>query len=611
MAIDDPTIKELIECIELEEKEESLRFNFTGSTTLKTLKSEGLAIHPISISGKSFGFADYPEISFKIPFPTDTGKFKDGAAIEIFLQGEESVKGVLLSLAGPQGEFRIYSSEFPDWIEEDGVGIKLAPDTKTSDRMKKALIELPQKKKAYQLFQKIHGTGHITAISVENSSIKQFFNPSLNQSQKNAIEHILVNADMIVLHGPPGTGKTTTLIEAIRQLVVQDKKVLVAAPSNAAVDHIAQDLIPSGLNFLRVGNNMKVSSEIFPFTAEGKLSDAKFLKEIKKMKIRAEELRKMAHQYKRRFGKEEREQRSLIMKEVKAIRQQIKQELIHNEFALYEKASVILGTPIGLQDEQLQNFSFDTLFIDEAGQCLEPLAWCIIPMAERTVLAGDHLQLAPTVLSNEAQKKGYGTSILEKCYLKAEKVHLLDTQYRMRGTIVQFPNEQFYEGKLKTPEQLMHKTDNFLFFDTAGAGFEEEPGADGSSLINQGEIEVIQKLIEMEVFNVSDLAVISPYSAQVAMIEENIDKSIRVSTIDSFQGQEKPIIILSLVRSNSNGQIGFLKDYRRMNVAMTRAKEKLIIIGDSSTIGTDPFYANLLQFAETNNAYRSIWEILY
>lgn len=329
------------------------------------------------------------------------------------------------------------------------------------------------------------------------------------------------------------------------------------------------------------------------------------------MKIRAEELRKMANQYKRRFGKEEREQRNLLMKEVKAIRAQIKLELNHSERVLYEKANVILGTPIGLQDDQLTDLQFDTLFIDEAGQCLEPLAWCIIPLAERTVLCGDHLQLPPTVLSDAALKKGYGTSILERCYLKVEKVHLLDTQYRMRGSIVHFPNEQFYEGKLKTPDELLHGSENFIFYDTAGAGFEEEPGTDGSSLINQGEVEVIQKIIEMESIPLSDVAVIAPYSAQVALLENNIDKQIRISTIDSFQGQEKPVIILSLVRSNSEGQIGFLKDYRRMNVAMTRAKEKLIMIGDSSTIGADPFYANLLNFAEKVNAYRSIWEILY
>lgn len=611
MKNEDPFIDHLINCIELEEKEEALRYNLSGTTSLKMLKGEGLAIHPISIKGRSYGFADYPEFSFRIPYPTDTGKFRDGSAIELFMQNEAPIKGTLLMLDGNRGEVRLFSSEFPDWLEDEGVGLKLSPDSKTSEHMKKSLRELPSRKASYDLFRKIHGSSPVPSLQKTDIRINHYFNGSLNDSQRNAVIHILSNKELLVLHGPPGTGKTTTVIEAIRQLAADGKKILVAAPSNAAVDHIAKCLIGTELNFLRIGNNAKVSAEIFPYTPEGKMSESKIFKEVKKMKIRAEELRKMANQYRRRFGKAEREQRNLLMKEVKAIRAQIKQELNHSERTLYEKASVILGTPIGLQDDQLKDIQFDTLFIDEAGQCLEPLAWCIIPLAGRTILCGDHLQLPPTVLSDAALKKGYGTSILERCYLKVEKVHFLDTQYRMRGSIVQFPNEQFYEGKLKTPVELLNVSENFIFYDTAGAGFEEEPGTDGSSLINQGEVEVIQKIIETGNIPLSDIAVVSPYSAQVALLEDNIDKQIRISTIDSFQGQEKPVIILSLVRSNTDGQIGFLKDYRRMNVAMTRAKEKMIVIGDSSTIGADPFYANLLNFAEKINAYRSIWEILY
>jgi superfamily I DNA and/or RNA helicase len=611
MKNEDPFIEHLINCIELEEKEEAFRYDLASTTSLKLLKGEGLAIHPISIKGRSYGYADYPEFSFRIPYPTDTGKFRDGSAVEVFIQNEEPIRGTLLMLDGNRGEVRLFSSDFPDWLEDDGTGIKISPDSRTADQMKKALKELPSRKESYELFKLIHSEQSIPSRQRSEVRIDHYFNGSLNESQQNAVRHVLSNGDLLVLHGPPGTGKTTTIIESMRQLVANGKKVLVAAPSNAAVEHISKCLIETQLNFLRVGNNAKVSEEIFPYTPEGKLSESRVLKEIKKMKIRAEELRKMANQYKRRFGKEEREQRNLLLKEVKAIRTQIKQELNHSERVLFQKANIILGTPIGLQDEQLKDLSFDTLFIDEAGQCLEPLAWCIIPLAERTVLCGDHLQLPPTVLSELALKKGYGTSILEKCYLKVEKVHLLDTQYRMKGMIVQFPNERFYEGKLKTPKELLGGSDNFIFYDTAGAGFEEETGTDGSSLINQGEVEVIQKIIEQENIDVSDVAVISPYSAQVSLVEQNVDKRIRTSTVDSFQGQEKPVIILSLVRSNTDGQIGFLKDYRRMNVAMTRAKEKLIIIGDSSTIGADPFYADMLNYAERISAYRSIWEILY
>jgi hypothetical protein len=280
----DPHIKVLIECIELEEKEEALRYNLAENTSLKMLKADGLAIHPISIKGRSYGFADYPEFSFKIPYPTDTGKFKGSSAIELFVQGEVPIKGVLLSIEGSKGEVRIYAPEFPDWLEEEGVGIKLAPDTKTAERMKKGLTELPVRKRSYELFKRIHSEGLIPSFHSENQKIDRFFNGSLNESQKNAVRNIIATTELTVLHGPHGTGKTTTIIEAIRQLATSGKKILVSAPSNAAVDHIARGLINSGLNYLRIGNNTKVSEDIFPYTMEGKLNDTKFQKEIKKMK---------------------------------------------------------------------------------------------------------------------------------------------------------------------------------------------------------------------------------------------------------------------------------------------------------------------------------------
>lgn len=313
----------------------------------------------------------------------------------------------------------------------------------------------------------------------------------------------------------------------------------------------------------------------------------------------------------RKFGKEEREQRNLLIKEVKSIRKEIKSLQVHNEEVLFEKSKVILGTPIGLTDSMVSQFQFDTLIIDEAGQCLEPLAWCIIPLAEKVVLAGDHNQLPPTVISDKAARLGLSTSILEQAFMKVNSVYLLDTQYRMRESIAEFSNRYFYEGKLKTPEHLMTNGDHVYFYDTAGAGFDEEHGKDGVSLMNQGEIDIISKLIEHESLEPEKLAIISPYSGQVALAKEVFPKSVRISTIDSFQGQEKSIIILSLVRSNNEGNIGFLKDYRRMNVAMTRAKEKLYIVGDSSTIGKDPYYAAFLDFIESINGYKSVWEILY
>jgi predicted DNA helicase len=412
-----------------------------------------------------------------------------------------------------------------------------------------------------------------------------------------------------VLHGPPGTGKTTTLLEGIQQLVKAGQKIMVTAPSNTAVDNIAQGLVATGINFLRIGNNTKVNAAIFPFTPEGKLKESKQEKEIKRLKIRAEEMRKMAYQYKRHFGKDERDQKKLLLNEVKAIRQQIKDIQHYNEEELFDKAQVILGTPIGLMDTHLAEQAIDTLIMDEAGQCLEPLAWCVMTTATKIILAGDHLQLPPTVLSNKAQQLGFNISILERFISKIPTAHLLDTQYRMREAIVQFPNTYFYAGLLKTAQHLASTGTHLYFYDTAGAGYNEETGQDGNSLTNPGELDACNKIIELLQLNCSATAFISPYSGQVAAAKETLPNTLKISTIDSFQGQEAETILLSLVRSNESNQIGFLSDYRRMNVAMTRAKECLIIIGDSTTLAKDDFYNQFLNYVEAIDAYKSVWEL--
>jgi ATP-dependent RNA/DNA helicase IGHMBP2 len=612
MEIKHPYIDTLLACLDLEELEQTKRFQLDEQHNLKSLKAEGLAIHPIRINRKTFGYADYPELNFRIPFPADTGNFRDGMAIECFCQGEEPVKGMLLNLEGKQGEIRLFAPDFPDWIEEEGVGIKLTPDTRTTTLMTKALNELYLHSNQQSLFNKIHSDKTIKnqIQETEKGSIEHFFNKKLNESQQIAVNRIQHFEELLIIHGPPGTGKTTTLIEAILQLVKKGEKILVSAPSNTAVDNIASGLIDKNINFIRVGNNTKVNAQIFPFTPEGKLKDSKQEKEIKKLKIRAVEFRKMANQYKRRFGKEERDQRNLLIKEVKSIRKEIKDIQNYNEEQLFENARVILGTPIGLMDGQVQKLDYQTLIIDEAGQCLEPLAWCIIPLAEKVILAGDHLQLPPTILSDKAAQLGLRHSILEVCFSKIDQIYLLDTQYRMRESIAQFSNEYFYDGKLKTPIHLLNTGEHITFYDTAGAGFDEERGPDGTSLMNKGEIDIILKIIEKDNLQLNNTAVISPYSGQVTLAKDLLKSTLRISTIDSFQGQEEENVIISLVRSNNEGQIGFLKDYRRMNVAMTRAKEKLIIIGDSSTLAKDQYYAAFIDYIEKINAYKSVWEII-
>ena len=383
---------------------------------------------------------------------------------------------------------------------------------------------------------------------------------------------------------------------------------MVSAPSNTAVDNITRGLVAQGVKVLRVGNVSKVDETVFAHTPEGRAAGGKQQKEIKELKIRAEQLRKMALKYKRSFGKAEREQRTLLFKEVKNIRAEIKKLQVYYEEKLYTEADVILGTPVGLYDSKLKHIDFQTLIIDEAGQCIEPLAWCIFPLAQKYVLAGDHLQLPPTVLSMEAARLGLNRSILEVSIAPVKNIFLLNTQYRMREAIAGFSSNYFYDGLLQTAAHLTNKGVHISFIDTAGSGYNEERGSDGTSLQNEGELAVVQKLLAVEGPEPKQTAFISPYSGQVAAAKEALPKTMRISTIDSFQGQEQEIIILSLVRSNDDGDIGFLKDYRRMNVAITRAKEQLFIIGDSATIAIDPFYNLLIAYIEKHGNYRTVWE---
>ncbi|NDE10809.1 MAG: hypothetical protein EBZ95_09620, partial [Chitinophagia bacterium] len=267
-----PYLKKLLQCIELEEKEQIKKYSLDQQHTLKSLKAEGLALHPIIITRKNFGYADYPEITFRINFPSETNQFKEGAAIECFFSGEEPIKGVLINLDGKQGECRLYAPDFPDWIEDNGVGIKLAPDQRTTTILKSALHEVENNPLSQKLFEKIHSDSPVEKITTSLQTLSlNYKNQRLNESQQKAVQAIAQNENITIVHGPPGTGKTTTLIEAILQLINAGEKILVSAPSNTAVDNIAKGLLLQGIEVLRVGNTSKVDEVLFAHTPEGKL----------------------------------------------------------------------------------------------------------------------------------------------------------------------------------------------------------------------------------------------------------------------------------------------------------------------------------------------------
>jgi predicted DNA helicase len=367
-------------------------------------------------------------------------------------------------------------------------------------------------------------------------------------------------------------------------------------------------------------------------TLDHKMAEHPLMKEAKKLKKQANEFRNMAHKYKRSFGKAERDQRKALFDEAHRIMKDVANSEQYILDDLVAKAQVITATLVGANQYMIRNLRYHTVVIDEAGQALEPACWIPILKAQKVIMAGDHCQLPPTIKSNEAARHGLGTTLLEKCVaLHPEAVTLLEEQYRMHEHIMGYSSQVFYGNRLKAHPSVATHTlfpgdSPLLFIDTAGCGFEEK--LEGTSSTNPEEAALLfkhltQLAIELGPLytpaNFPTVAIISPYKQQLSLLNEQLlhtpelepyRPKIAVNTIDSFQGQERDIVYISMTRSNDQGDIGFLSDVRRMNVAMTRARKKLVIVGDSATLASLPFYADFVTYAEAHGGYQSAWEWL-
>ena len=509
-----------------------------------------------------------------------------------------------------------------DWPEGEVFRLDLSADEITRRRQRTAIAAV---RMARGRIAELRNTilGNREPRQFRPADVK--FLATLNDSQQAAVRQALTAEDISVIHGPPGTGKTTTVIEVIRQAVARDEKVLATAPSNTAVDNLLEQLVATKSNVVRIGHPARVAERLREYSLDVMVENHENMRWVRELLNDADSLYRKSARYTRakpgRGAKQEMRREAKYMKQEarKLERQAVKDVL--------DQADVICATTT-FDTDILDGRFFETAVIDEACQSTEPGCWQPVLFANRIIFAGDHQQLPPTVISTEAAREGFAFSMLENLVEKFGDAITtqLNVQYRMHDQIMDFSSREFYDGTLIAHESvaghLLKDLDlaeadvladtAVTFVDSAGANWDEEIEPDGHSKRNPEEADFIvgktKRLLQIGV-RPEDMAVIAPYAAQVRLLRERMDcRDIEIDTVDGFQGREKEVVLISMVRSNTEGEIGFLSDRRRMNVAMTRARRKLFVVGDSATLGGDEFFLRLLEYLESIGAYHSVWE---
>lgn len=490
-------------------------------------------------------------------------------------------------------------------------GIQLYFDETTYRLMFEALAQARGAKgnRLAELRDIFHGTRKASVFSFSPTRF-----PWLNATQEEAVNKVLHAKDVAIVHGPPGTGKTTTLVEAIYETLHRENQVLVCAQSNMAVDWISEKLVDRGVPVLRIGNPTKVNDQMLSFTYERRFEghpDYPQLWSIRKA------IRELHSRNRKGSGREN------IRQKINSLKDRATELEIRINADLFGEARVIACTLTGSANRVLTGMKFGTLFIDEAAQALEAACWIAIRKADRVVLAGDHCQLPPTIKCIEAMRGGLDKTLMQHiAQNKLETVSLLQVQYRMNDEIMRFPSEWFYHGRLTSAPEVKYRS--ILDFDTPivwvnteSMDCREEFVGESFGRINKAEAALCIEQLKNYILKIGkkrlleeriDFGLISPYKAQVQYLRQLVRNDeffkpfrpfIAINTVDGFQGQERDVILISLVRANEDGQIGFLNDLRRMNVAITRARMKLIILGDAATLTKHPFYQRLYEYTSS------------
>ena len=601
-------------------------------------KEEGLAWYPLVIKDTYYGMGDRLIIELEKSYDSEApSHFQTGKTVTFFSnydpEAPNEIAGVISSVGQKVMKIVFFTDDVPEWAHKGKLGVELMFDESSYKEMVAAVGEVIRSKNNRVAVLREILLGY--KLPSQNLDYEPVSLSELNEAQNNAVNAILQSSDVAIIHGPPGTGKTTTLVAAIQEVIKTESQVLVTAASNTAVDLLTEKIAAKGIRVLRIGNPARVNEDQLKHTVDVQVSSHKDYKRIKELRKSANDLRNIAGRYKRNFGRAEREQRRVIYQEARKLSEEA--GMIENYIVeeLLEEVEVITCTLVGSSNHLIADRKYSSVFIDEASQALEPATWIPILRAGRVIFAGDHKQLPPTVRSYEASKAGLSVTLFEKCIERQEVDVMLNIQYRMHERIMEFSNQKFYNGQLTADESIRNRClgdaninklfEPVSFIDTAGCSYSEEVEPKLQSFYNKEEAGILLNYLISLLDTLPDdgtsssVGIISPYKAQVEYLKlqtENLtsvtgrDVRISVNTIDGFQGQERDIILISMVRSNESGEIGFLSDFRRMNVALTRAKKKLVVIGDSSTLGNNSFYSDFFTYLDHIGAYHSAWEYL-
>jgi len=610
---------------------------------LQARVKEGMTWYPVRMAKEYIGTGERIIVEVERTTQKDQPHaFQSGKMVSVFSNAsgkseKQHQNGVINYVRDNLMVITLNGDDIPEWIDSGSLGVDVMFDEMSYREMEytlKKVIEADDDRVAEFRELLLGGgvAGYRLAVAGEQGTGNWKLG-ILNESQLKAAQKIIDSKDIAFIHGPPGTGKTTTLVQAIKYTVKEEGQVLVCAPSNAAIDLLVEKLSDQGLNVIRIGHPARVTEQSLSKTMDARIAEHPNFDELRLLRKKMEQAKQKANKYKRSFGYFEKAERIMLREEARQLKSDADTLEFYITNDLLQKSEVICSTLVGASHPTLKGRRYKTAFIDEAGQAQKPASWIPFLRAQRVILAGDHMQLPPTVKSNEAAKLGLAETLFEKGILKhPSQASMLQVQYRMHESIMKFSSSYFYDDELIAHESvrfelLRPNQPPVEFIDTAGAGFTEEQDPETLSRLNKEEAALLIRQAEklIEEFGLEEwitqnitIGIITPYRAQVDYLHhlaessaflEPLQKLVTINTVDAFQGQERDVIAISFVRSNAKGEVGFLADIRRTNVAMTRAKKKLIMIGDSATLGTHPFYVKLLEFVQGHDFYKSVFEV--